>query len=246
MHILKLGINVDHVATLRQARKGIFPDPVDAAIICEMAGCDSIVCHLREDRRHIQDSDLYLLKKTVKTKLNLEMALSQEIVDIALNVKPDQVTIVPEKRQEVTTEGGLNVAGNLERIKENVEKFHKAGITVSLFIEPEEHQIEASKDAGVEFIELHTGRYADAKDEKELYKELNKIYKATEYALSIGIRVNAGHGLDYKNTAQICKIKGIEELNIGYSIMARAIFKGLETAIKEMLWIMRVYEKENY
>jgi len=246
MHILKLGINVDHVATLRQARKGIFPDPVDAAIICEMAGCDSIVCHLREDRRHIQDRDLYLLKKTVKTKLNLEMALSQEIVDIALNVKPDQVTIVPEKRQEVTTEGGLNVAGNLERIKENVEKFHKAGITVSLFIEPEEHQIEASKDAGVEFIELHTGRYADAKDEKELYKELNKIYKATEYALSIGIRVNAGHGLDYKNTAQICKIKGIEELNIGYSIMARAIFKGLETAIKEMLWIMRVYEKENY
>ena len=246
MHILKLGINVDHVATLRQARKGIFPDPVDAAIICEMAGCDSIVCHLREDRRHIQDRDLYLLKKTVKTKLNLEMALSQEIVDIALNVKPNQVTIVPEKRQEVTTEGGLNVAGNLERIKENVEKFHKAGITVSLFIEPEEHQIEASKDAGVEFIELHTGRYADAKDEKELYKELNKIYKATEYALSIGIRVNAGHGLDYKNTAQICKIKGIEELNIGYSIMARAIFKGLETAIKEMLWIMRVYEKENY
>lgn len=246
MHILKLGINVDHVATLRQARKGIFPDPVDAAIICEMAGCDSIVCHLREDRRHIQDRDLYLLKKTVKTKLNLEMALSQEIVDIALDVKPNQVTIVPEKRQEVTTEGGLDVAGNLERIKENVEKFHKAGITVSLFIEPEEHQIEASKDAGVEFIELHTGRYADAKDEKELYKELNKIYKATEYALSIGIRVNAGHGLDYKNTAQICKIKGIEELNIGYSIMARAIFKGLETAIKEMLWIMRVYEKENY
>ncbi len=246
MHILKLGINVDHVATLRQARKGIFPDPVDAAIICEMAGCDSIVCHLREDRRHIQDRDLYLLKKTVKTKLNLEMALSQEIVDIALDVKPNQVTIVPEKRQEVTTEGGLDVAGNLERIKENVEKFHKAGITVSLFIEPEEHQIEASKDAGVEFIELHTGRYADAKDEKELYKELNKIYKATQYALSIGIRVNAGHGLDYKNTSQICKIKGIEELNIGYSIMARAIFKGLETAIKEMLWIMRVHEKENY
>ncbi len=246
MHILKLGINVDHVATLRQARRGLIPDPVDAAAICELAGCDSIVCHLREDRRHIQDRDLYLLRKTVKTKLNLEMALSKEIVDIALEVKPDQVTLVPEKREELTTEGGLDVVKNIDKIKENVKKFEKAGIKVSLFIEPDEKQIEASKESGAEYIELHTGKYADAIEEKNRYRELNKIYKATKYAVSLGISVNAGHGLDYKNTAQICKIKGIEELNIGYSIMARAIFKGLETAVKEMLWIMRVYEKENH
>jgi pyridoxine 5-phosphate synthase len=235
---MKLGINIDHIATLRQARRGESPDPIYAAGICELAGCDSIVSHLREDRRHIQDRDIYLLKKTVKTRLNLEMALSEDIVKIALDVKPYQVTLVPEKRQELTTEGGLNVIKNFDRIKGNVKKFTNAGIKVSLFIEPDKKQIAVSKDTGAEFIELHTGRYANAKTEKDVNYELDKISKATRYALSIGIRVNAGHGLDYKNTQAICKIKGIEELNIGYSVIGRAVFVGLERAVKEMLDII--------
>jgi len=235
----KLGINIDHIATLRQARRGEKPDPVYAAVICELAGCDSIVCHLREDRRHIQDRDVYLLKKIVKTRLNLEMALSEEIIKIALDVKPDQVTLVPEKREELTTEGGLDVVKNFEKIKNSVKRFKNAGIKVSLFIEPDEKQILPSKETGADFIELHTGRYADAKTEEEAGAELQKISKATEYGLSIGIRVNAGHGLDYHNTAAVCKIKGIEELNIGYSIIGRAVFVGLERAVKEMLEIIR-------
>jgi len=235
----KLGVNIDHIATIRQARRGEKPDPVYAAVICELAGCDSIVCHLREDRRHIQDRDVYLLKKVVKTRLNLEMALAEEIIKIALDVKPDQVTLVPEKREELTTEGGLDVVKNFEKIKNSVKRFKDAGIKVSLFIEPDEKQILTSKEAGADFIELHTGRYADAKTEEEAVAELQKISKATEYGLSIGIRVNAGHGLDYHNTADICRIKGIEELNIGYSIIGRAVFVGLERAVKEMLEIIR-------
>ncbi|MCM8829980.1 MAG: pyridoxine 5'-phosphate synthase, partial [Candidatus Omnitrophica bacterium] len=198
-----------------------------------------IVCHLREDRRHIQDRDVYLLKQVVKTRFNLEMALSEEIIRIAVNVKPHQVTIVPEKREELTTEGGLDVIKNFEKIKKNVKRFHNAGIKVSLFIEPEEHQILKSKDTGADFIEIHTGRYAEAKTEGDMKKELEKIIRATDYAISKGIRVNAGHGLDYHNTGPICKIKGIEELNIGYSIICRAVFVGLETAVKEMLDIIR-------
>jgi len=235
----KLGVNIDHIATIRQARRGEKPDPVYAAVICELAGCDSIVCHLREDRRHIQDRDVYLLKKVVKTRLNLEMALAEEIIKIALDVKPDQVTLVPEKREELTTEGGLDVVKNFEKIKNSVKRFKDAGIKVSLFIEPDEKQILTSKEAGANFIELHTGRYADAKTEEEAVAELQKISKATEYGLSIGIRVNAGHGLDYRNTADICRIKGIEELNIGYSIIGRAVFVGLERAVSEMLEIIR-------
>jgi pyridoxine 5-phosphate synthase len=235
----KLGVNIDHIATIRQARRGEKPDPVYAAVICELAGCDSIVCHLREDRRHIQDRDVYLLKKVVKTRLNLEMALAEEIIKIALDVKPDQVTLVPEKREELTTEGGLDVVKNFEKIKNSVRRFKDAGIKVSLFIEPDEKQILTSKEVGADFIELHTGRYADAKTEEEAVAELQKISKATEYGLSIGIRVNAGHGLDYHNTADICRIKGIEELNIGYSIIGRAVFVGLERAVKEMLEIIR-------
>ena len=246
MHILKLGVNIDHVATIRQARKGSVPDPVDAAAVCEMAGCDSIVCHLREDRRHIQDRDLYLLKKTVKTRLNLEMALSEEIIAIALDVKPDQVTLVPEKREELTTEGGLDAVKYLDRIKDAVKQFTESGIKVSLFIEADEKQVDATKETGAEFIEIHTGTYADARDEKAVYSELSRIYKAAEYASSIGLRVNAGHGLDYKNTPPICRVKGLEELNIGYSVIGRALFAGLETAVREMLGVMRRYEKENY
>lgn len=235
---MKLGINIDHVATLRQARRGETPDPAYAAVLCELAGCDSIVCHLREDRRHIQDRDVYLLKQVVKTRLNLEMALSDEIVKIALDVKPYQVTLVPEKREELTTEGGLDVVQNLQKIRNNVKKFVNAGIKVSLFIEPDEKQIAASKDTGADFIEIHTGRYAEAKTENEVQRELKKISCAVKYALSIKLRVNAGHGLDYKNTPAICRIKGIEELNIGYSIIGRAVFAGLERAVKEMLGIM--------
>ena len=236
---MKLGVNIDHIATLRQARRGENPDPVYAACICELAGCDSIVCHLREDRRHIQDRDVYVLKKVVKTRLNLEMALSEEIIKIALDVKPHQVTLVPEKREELTTEGGLDVIKNFEKIKSSVRKFQDSGIKVSLFIEPDERQIQASKETGADFIEIHTGRYAEARTEEDINRELDKIARATDYALSTGIRVNAGHGLDYHNTAPVCRIKGIEELNIGYSIIGRAVFVGLERAVKEMLEIVR-------
>ncbi len=243
--MIKLGVNIDHVATLRQARKGKYPDPVEAAILSELAGADSIVCHLREDRRHIQERDVYLLRKTVKTKFNLEMALHEDIIKIALDVKPDQVTIVPEKREELTTEGGLDVIKNSEKIKENIKIFKENGIKVSLFIEPDFGQIEESKRVGADFIEIHTGRYADAETEEKIYEELNKIIKATEYAISIGLRVNAGHGLDYKNVAKICKIKGIEELNIGYSIICRSVYVGIYQAVKEMKEIIEKNEKEN-
>ncbi len=236
---MKLGINIDHVATVRQARRGNSPDPVHAAVLCELAGCDSIVCHLREDRRHIQDRDVYLLKQTIKTYLNLEMALSEEIVKIALDVRPYQVTLVPEKREELTTEGGLDVIRNSKKIRDSVKKFSDRGIRVSLFIEPDKSQIEAGKETGAEFIEIHTGRYADAKTEKDVTSELEKISDAVEYALSIELRVNAGHGLDYKNTPAICRIRGIEELNIGYSIIGRALFAGIENAVREMLSLMR-------
>ena len=243
--MIKLGVNIDHIATLRQARKGNFPDPVYAAVICELAGCDSIVCHLREDRRHIQERDLKVLKEVVKTKLNLEMALSDEIIKIALDVKPDQVTLVPERREELTTEGGLDVSGNFEKIKRATENFKNAGIKVSLFIEPDFNQIEKSKETGADFIEIHTGRYADAKTEEEIYHQLDRIIKGTEFAMSTGLRVNAGHGLDYKNVIPICKIKGIEELNIGYSIICMSVFTGLENAVKEMIKIIRENEEKD-
>ncbi|HOK56784.1 MAG TPA: pyridoxine 5'-phosphate synthase [bacterium] len=243
--MIKLGVNVDHIATLRQARKGRYPDPVEGAILAELAGCDSIVCHLREDRRHIQERDIYLLRKVVKTKLNLEMALHEDIIKIAIDVKPNQVTLVPEKREELTTEGGLDVIKFSEKIKENIKIFQKNGIKVSLFIEPDFSQIEESKRVGADFIEIHTGRYADAVNEDEMYNELNKIIKATEYSISIGLRVNAGHGLDYKNVGKICKIKGIEELNIGYSIICRSIYVGIYQAVKEMKEIIERNEKEN-
>ncbi len=243
--MIKLGVNIDHVATLRQLRKETFPDPADAAVICEIAGCDSIVCHLREDRRHIQERDLKLLKEIVKTKLNLEMALSEEIIKIALETKPDQVTLVPERREELTTEGGLDVIRNFEKIKNSVEKFHSSNIKVSLFIEPDLHQIEKAKETGANFIEIHTGKYSVVKTENEVYEELNKIIKGTEFAISIGLKVNAGHGLTYKNVAPICKIKGIEELNIGYSIICNSVFIGLYNAVVKMIKIIRENERKD-
>ncbi len=237
----KLGVNIDHIATLRQARRGRFPDPVFAAGICEIAGCDSIVCHLREDRRHIQDRDVYALKETVR-RLNLEMAVNEEIVKIALNVCPAQVTLVPEKREELTTEGGLDVSGNANRIAQVIDRFHEKGITVSLFIEPDHRQIEASKIAGADAIEIHTGKFAELFEKHEetmWYQEYERIAKSTEYAMSTGLKVHAGHGLDYRNIHPILSIPRIEELNIGYSIICKAVFVGLHSAVKEMVSLLR-------
>ncbi len=244
--MIRLGVNIDHVATLRQARKSRTPDPIQAALICEQAGCDSIVCHLREDRRHIQDRDLFLLKEVVKTKLNLEMATSEEIIKIALQVKPHQVTLVPEKREELTTEGGLDVAGQQTRLAEVVKRFRRENIAVSLFIEPDQRQVEAAKKIEADSVEFHTGRYAETEKEEEMMQEFNRLARAAELALSTGLKVFAGHGLDYRNVIPICRLPGVEELNIGYSIIGKAVFCGLEKAVREMLEIIRTYEKKDY
>ncbi|MFH0762598.1 MAG: pyridoxine 5'-phosphate synthase [Candidatus Omnitrophota bacterium] len=230
----KLGVNIDHVATLREARRGTEPEPVLAALACEAAGADSIVVHLREDRRHIKDRDLFLLKKTVKTRLNLEMSSAAEIVGIACKVSPDQSTLVPEKRRELTTEGGLGVTANFKKVREAVRKLQGRGISVNLFIDPDKKQIEAAKKTGAQMIELHTGRYADAKDKKEQDKYFKEITAAVGYARQIGLVVNAGHGLNYNNTKRVAEISGIEELNIGYSIICRAVMTGLAQAVREM------------
>lgn len=230
----KLGVNIDHVATVREVRAGIEPEPVFAALICEANGADSIVVHLREDRRHIKERDLFILKEVVKTKLNLEMSQAREIVEIACKVRPEQVTLVPEKRQELTTEGGLDVAGNFKKIKEAREKLEKNGVVVSLFIDPDKRQIEATKKLGLGMIELHTGRYAEARNEREQERYFKELENAVSLALAKGLVVNAGHGLNYYNVSRVAKIKGIEELNIGYSIVCRAVLVGLERAVKEM------------
>lgn len=230
----KLGVNIDHVATLRQARRATEPEPVFAALICEASGADGIVAHLREDRRHIQDNDIFILRKVIKTKLNLEMSIAPEIVKIACKVRPEQATLVPEKRQELTTEGGLDVAANFKRIQTAIEKLEDYGINVSLFIDPDKKQIEASEKIGAGMIELHTGRYADAKSPKEEDRYFKELQNAAVLALDKGLIVNAGHGLNYYNAARVAKIKGIEELNIGYSIVCRAVLIGLSRAVKEM------------
>lgn len=231
---MKLGVNIDHIASLRQLRKSNEPEPITAAAICEFAGADSIVVHLREDRRHINERDVSFLRSLVKTKLNLEMSINKEIVDIACNVAPHQVTLVPEKRKELTTEGGLDVISLKSKIKEVVRKFHSENISVSLFIEPNKNHIDISKDIGADFVELHTGSYANSKNEKEYKRNLSDIKGAAMYAEQIDIGVNAGHGLDYRNTASICKVKQIQELNIGYSIICRAVFVGLDEAVRQM------------
>ncbi|MBL7085328.1 MAG: pyridoxine 5'-phosphate synthase [Candidatus Omnitrophica bacterium] len=236
---MKLGVNIDHVATLRQARRAEVPNPILAAEICERAGCHSIVCHLRQDRRHINDSDLEKLRKTVRTKLNLEMSCAEEIVNIAVKVLADQATLVPEHRQELTTEGGLDVVANQKLIKQVVGRLSVAGITVSLFIDPEESQIKAASDTGVECIELHTGRYANARTESEVESELQNIVQSANFAQGLNLRVFAGHGLDYENVKRIIQIREIEELNIGHSIISRAVFDGLEKAVKQMILLIR-------
>ncbi|OYT15751.1 MAG: pyridoxine 5'-phosphate synthase [Bacteroidetes bacterium 4572_77] len=236
--MLSLNINIDHVATLRQARGGVEPDPVIAAGICELAGAEGIVCHLREDRRHAQDRDVRLLKEIVQSKFDLEMAASEEIIKIALDVIPDMVTIVPEKRAELTTEGGLNVAADIEKYKKLSDRFHEKGIEVSYFVEPTKEQMDAVLNANGDMVELHTGTYANLKGEA-MIPELQRIIDACEYASSAGLKIAAGHGLNYTNTKPIAKIPQIGELSIGHSVMARAIFVGLERAVKEMLALMK-------
>lgn len=246
--MLKLGVNIDHVATLREARyrgqeRGE-PDPIEAALICESVGAHGITVHLREDRRHIQDRDVYKLRQVIKTRLNLEMANSPEIVRIALDVKPAIVCIVPEKRQEVTTEGGLDAAGQLPQLKETCAQMHDAGIEVSLFINPDPPQVEASAQIGARFIELHTGTFAEAwHRKKERAEEIQRLLNAAELAHALGLKVNAGHGLNCQNVAGLFQVPHLVELNIGHSIVSRAMTVGLAHAVKEMLNAMLPYSQ---
>lgn len=239
MSQILLCVNIDHIATLRQARGGNEPDPIEGAIICENSGCDGITVHLREDRRHIQDRDIFELKKIVKGKFNLEMALSDEIINIAKKIKPDQVTIVPEKREEITTEGGLDVKKNILKIKDTVKLFHDQNILVSLFVEPDIETIGLSKECGADYIEIHTGTYCNAINKTKVDKEIDRIYSAAKHAVKIGIKVNAGHGLNYKNLKPVLNASGLEEVNIGHSIISRSVFVGLSKAVQEMLEILK-------
>lgn len=235
-----LMVNVDHVATIREARGNNEPDPVIAAALAEFAGCDGIIVHLREDRRHIQDRDLELLRKTVKTKLNLEMASVPEMIRIAQKIKPDMATLVPEKRKELTTEGGLNVIANRRSLKRTVRDLHKAGIMVSLFVDPNPKQIEVSKeDIEADCVEIHTGAFSEARSLRQEDVELQKIIDAVEIASQLGLRINAGHGLDYHNIKKVVAIKEIEEFSIGHSIVARAVMVGVEAAVREMLALIK-------
>ena len=236
---VRLGVNIDHFATLRQARLGQVPDPVEAALICERAGAQSIVCHLREDRRHIQDQDVRRLKKVVTTRLNLEMSMAREIVEVALALKPDQVTFVPERRQELTTEGGLDVLRLQRNVASTIQTFQRRGIEVSLFIDPVWSQLAAAREAGVEIIELHTGRYANARTSRARGRELEVLKRAARKGRELGMIVAAGHGLDYENIRGVADIQEIEEANIGFSIITRALAIGLECAVKEMVGVLQ-------
>ena len=240
---MKLGVNIDHIATLRNARGENFPSPVHAAFVVLEAGASNVTCHLREDRRHIKDEDVRVISKLTK-RLNLEMSAEEKIVEIAIDIMPRSVTIVPEKRKELTTEGGLDVAADIKRYKNITEafKFKSFDSITSAFIEPDTKQADAAKDAGFDFIEIHTGRYAGETTGEGKTKELSRIKTAVEYALKIGLKVNAGHGLDYKNIYDIALIDGFEEFNIGFSIVSKAVFKGLEAAVKEMLGIIKAAE----
>ncbi len=229
-----LGVNIDHVATLRQARGGSEPSVIDAALICERCGVNGITIHLREDRRHIQDADLFLIKERISIKLNLEMALSDDVISVAKKAKPYMVTIVPEKRMEVTTEGGLDVVSNFEKIKSLVEDFKQSGIASSLFIEPDMKTIDFSNKTGAEYVEFHTGSYSLKTDSGDIDHELKRLYDASSAASSAGLIVNAGHGLNYTNVIPVLKMEKLHELNIGHSIISRSVFTGLENAVIEM------------
>lgn len=230
----RLAVNIDHIATLREARKGIEPDPIHAAVLAELAGADGIIVHLREDRRHIQERDLRLLKDIVKTKLNLEMAATQDMVKIALDIKPDVATIVPEKRQELTTEGGLEVALNKDHLKAIILLLHDGGIKVSLFIDPDIEQIKAAHKINTDFIEIHTGRYANAKLQSDQDAEFENIMNTCKIAHKLGLGINAGHGLNYQNVNRLAQLREIEEFNIGHSIVSKAVLVGMERAVREM------------
>ncbi|HCE42927.1 MAG TPA: pyridoxine 5'-phosphate synthase [Lentisphaeria bacterium] len=238
--MLKLGVNIDHVATLRQVRKASFPNPVEAALVCQKAGAHGITAHLREDRRHIQDSDMKMLAMKVK-RLNMEMAVTDEMVGIASRLKPANCCLVPEKRQELTTEGGLDVIGGFKKIKPAVKRLRKAGITVSLFIDPDKDQIEASRESGAEFIELHTGAFAESSGSAAV-AELKRLVAASVFAHKIGVKVNAGHGINYANIEGILTIPYLYELNIGHSIVSRAVLTGMHEAVSEMLHLMKKYK----
>jgi pyridoxine 5-phosphate synthase len=236
---MRLCINIDHVATLREARGGVEPDPVTAAQICELAGAAGIVCHLREDRRHINDRDLRLLRETVKTKLDMEMAATDEIVKIAADTLPDLATLVPERRQELTTEGGLDVRMQLSHLRDVIRRLHQHDIPVSLFIDPLAEQVEAAREVGADIIEIHTGEYANARSDEQQVEQLDRVRRAASLARSLGMSVNAGHGLNYINIVPIRQIAEIEEVSIGHAIISRAVFVGLDRAVKEMLALTR-------
>jgi pyridoxine 5-phosphate synthase len=236
---MRLSINVDHIATLRNARKEFLPDPIAAALAAEMAGADGIVVHLREDRRHINERDVKILRQVVSTKLDLEMAATEEIIKIACQVVPDLATIVPEKRLELTTEGGINVIDNISILRETIDELHKHNIEVSLFIEPETNQIDASAEIGADYVELHTGIFANSSSEEEQFDELERLRTAAKHAKKLGLGVNAGHGLNYQNIKVFREIKDIDEVSIGYAIIAKAVMVGMHQAVKEMRDLIR-------
>ena len=240
-----LGVNIDHVAGVRQARMTNEPDPVQMAFLAELGGADGITIHLREDRRHIQERDLAILRETIKTRLNLEMAATQEMLDLALKIKPDMITLVPEKREEITTEGGLDIVANKEKLKIFVDKIQSSGIPISLFVDPIFSQLEASSNISVRWVELHTGTYA-LSSWKNQALEFSKIKEGVIKARNLGLRVNAGHGLTYQNVEPIASIQGIEELNIGHTIISRALAIGIQEAVKEMKEIIRSPRNEPF
>lgn len=235
----RLGVNIDHIATLRQVRMAAYPDPIFAAVLCELGGADGITVHLREDRRHIQDRDVRILRQIIKTKLNLEMAPVKDMVEVALDIRPDSVCLVPEKRMELTTEGGLNVIESAETVKNVVKTLKNAGIEVSIFIDPDLDQISMARRCETDAIELHTGKYCDAPDKKHRDMELGRLIDSAKAAAKMGIKVNAGHGLNYQNIFDVAAISEIEEFNIGHSIIARAVYVGIERAVREMVELLR-------
>lgn len=234
----ELGVNIDHVATLREARKGVEPDVIAAAKVCELAGAHQITVHLRQDRRHIQDRDVERLAQVLQVRLNLEMAAVDEIIAIATRLRPDTVCLVPENRQEITTEGGLDVTSQRQRLTDVVSRFHEAGVKVSMFIDPEQEQVEASAATGADYVELHTGAYANA-HEDNMKDELNRLVQAAAHAIESGLIFNAGHGLTVRNLRPVAAMMGLKEVNIGHSIISRAVFIGLEAAVREVLDILR-------
>lgn len=237
--MVRLGVNVDHIATIREARRGREPDPIAGAVLAELAGADGIVCHLREDRRHIKDRDLTLLRQVVRTHLNLEMAAIDDMVKKAISVLPDMVTLVPERRQEITTEGGLDVTANFEYLEAITSTLRANNIVVSFFIDPDIYQIKAVAKLGADYVELHTGAYANAEDLNQVVEELERIRSMAMAASKLGLGVSAGHGLNYQNVVDVAKIREIEELNIGHSIISRAVLTGMEKAVRDMIGLIR-------